>query len=103
LRSATAGSAYDDKQNFRVPVPMLGLGVKMGILANILEVRAKATGMAYSGSYYYDAMADIAVTPFPFFDIHGGFRTMKLKIDQVSDTYGNFDFTGPYIGAAINF
>jgi hypothetical protein len=103
LHSSTIGSAYDNTQDIHAPIPMIGLGAKIGLLANILEARAKITGMGYSGSFFYDAMADIAVTPFPFFDIHAGYRAMSLKIDNISDVYANMSFTGPYIGVAVGF
>ena len=57
---------YDTQKDIRVPVPMIGVGSKIGLLANILEARAKVTGMGYSGNFFYDAMADISLTPFPF-------------------------------------
>ena len=103
LHSSTIGSAYDNTQDIHAPIPIIGLGAKIGLLANILEARAKITGMGYSGSFFYDAMADVAVTPFPFFDIHAGYRAMSLKIDNISDVYANMSFTGPYIGVAVGF
>jgi hypothetical protein len=103
LHSSTIGSAYDNTQDIHAPIPMIGLGAKIGLLANILEARAKITGMGYSGSFFYDAMADVAVTPFPFFDIHAGYRAMSLKIDNISDVYANMSFTGPYVGVAVGF
>lgn len=86
---------------FTVPVPMVGAGVHVGLIANLLEARAKVTGIGYSGSYFVDALADIGFTPFPFTRIFGGYRYMKLKIDNVSDTFGNLDFYGPYVGLSI--
>lgn len=91
----------EQKQTFTVPVPMVGAGVHAGLIANILEARAKVTGMGYSSTYFVDALADIAVTPFPFTRISGGYRYMKLKIDNVSDTYGDMDFYGPYVGLTV--
>ena len=96
-------SVDDTKKEIHVPVPMIGVGAKIGLLANILEARAKVTGMGYSGSYFYDAQADIAVTPFPFLNIHGGYRAMSVKIDNVSDIYAKMDFYGPYAGLAVSF
>jgi hypothetical protein len=32
---------------------MIGVGVNIGLLANILEARAKITGMGYSDSFFY--------------------------------------------------
>jgi hypothetical protein len=96
-------SAYDTQKDIHLPIPMIGVGAKIGLLANILEVRAKVTGMGYSGSFFYDAMADLSVTPFPFLNIHGGYRAMSVKIDNVSDVYAKMDFTGPYVGLLISF
>jgi hypothetical protein len=99
----TSSLTGEQKQSFNIPIPMVGLGTHIGLIANLLEARAKATGMGYSGSYFIDASADISVTPFPFVDIHGGYRYMKLKIDNVSNVYGNMDFYGPFVGLTIGF
>jgi outer membrane protein len=96
-------SVYDTQKDIRVPIPMIGVGTKIGLLANILEARAKVTGMGYSGNFFYDAMADLSVTPFPFLNIHGGYRAMSVKIDNVSDVYAKMDFYGPYVGLLISF
>jgi outer membrane protein len=96
-------SAYDTKKDIHLPVPMIGVGTKIGLLANILEARAKVTGMGYSGDFFYDAMADISLTPFPFLNIHGGYRAMSLKTDNISDVYAKMDFYGPYVGLLISF
>ena len=96
-------SLYDTQKDIRVPIPMIGVGAKIGLLANILEARAKITGMGYSDSFFYDGLADISFTPFPFLNIHGGYRAMSLKIDNVSDIYAKMDFYGPYAGLAVSF
>jgi outer membrane protein len=95
--------AYDDKEDIHLPIPMIGLGARIGLLANILEARAKFVGMGYSGSFYYDGMADISLTPLPFINIHGGYRAMSVKIDNISDVTAKMDFYGPYAGLAVSF
>jgi outer membrane protein len=96
-------SSANTNKKIQVPIPMIGLGAKIGLLANILEARAKVTGMGYSGSFFYDAMADLSLTPIPFLNIHGGYRAMSVKIDNVSDVYAKMDFYGPYVGLLISF
>jgi hypothetical protein len=103
IHSSSVGSENDTQKNIQVPIPMIGVGVNIGLLANILEARAKITGMGYSDSFFYDGLADISFTPFPFLNIHGGYRAMSLKIDNVSDIYAKMDFYGPYVGLAISF
>ena len=97
------GGGYDESETFRAPIPMVGLGVHVGILADILEVRAKATGIGYSGNKFYEGLADVSLTPFPFLDIHGGYRIIKLEVDDISDVYSDIEFKGPYAGLTISF
>ena len=96
-------SVSDTQKDIHVPIPMIGVGAKIGLLANILEARAKVTGMGYSNSFFYDGLADISFTPFPFLNIHGGYRAMSVKIDNISDIYVKMDFYGPYVGLAVSF
>jgi len=86
----------------RVPIPMVGLGVHVGILAGLLEARAKVTGIAYSSNYLYEALADLSVTPFPFLDIHGGYKAIRLKIDH-NDNFLDAQFAGPYVGLTVSY
>lgn len=98
MNSTTAG---EQKQTFGVPIPMIGAGLHIGLIKNLLEARAKAAGIGYSGNYFIDALADVAVTPFPFTRLSAGYRYLKIKIDNVSDTYGDLDFYGPYLGLTV--
>jgi hypothetical protein len=86
----------------RAPVPMVGLGTHIGLLARILELRANVTGITYSGNYLYEALADLSLTPFPFLDIHAGYKVIRLKIDR-DDLFVDSQFTGPYIGLTVGF
>ena len=103
MKSSTPGSQFNVNETFTAPVPMLGIGAHIGLIKNILEARVKAAGMGYSGNVFYDALADISVTPFPFLDIHAGYRVMRLKIDGISDVYGDLKFSGPYAALTLSF
>ncbi len=92
----------DVKQSFSAPIPMVGIGAHIGLIANILEARAQVTGMGYSSSYVIEAMADISVTPFPFVDIHGGYKYIGLKMDR-SDYYMDATFSGPFVALTVGF
>jgi len=97
------GGGHDESETFKAPIPMLGLGVHVGILADILEARAKIAGIGYSGNKFYEGQADISLTPFPFIDIYAGYKIMKLDIDDISDVYADIEFKGPYIGVSVSF
>ena len=94
---------YDDKERFKVPVPMVGLDIHVGLLDNMIQARVKGAGVTYSGSTFYDAQADIAFTPVSVVAIHGGYRIMKLKIDDFSGVSTDIAFDGPYAGLTISF
>jgi len=99
MNSTTAGYT---KETFSLPIPMIGVGAHIGLLANILEARAKVTGMGYSGNTFYEALADISWTPFPFLDFHGGYKYIKIDVDE-DDVYMNSSFSGPYVALSFGF
>lgn len=100
LASAAAGSA---KENFSDPLPMAGVGAHVGLLLNLLEARAKVTGGYSNGRGIYDAMADLSVTPFPFLDIHAGYKIMKIPINDIGGNDTDMVFSGPYVGLTVGF
>lgn len=98
LSSGSIGTS----ETIRVPIPMFGIGVHAGLLANILEARANFTGIVYSKNYLYEAAADLSLTPFPFMDIHGGYKIIKLHLDA-KDVFFDSEFSGPYVALTIGF
>ena len=101
LKAASLG--LDESETFTVPVPMLGLAMHMGILVDILEARVRVAGTGYSGNKFYEGLADVSLTPFPFLDVHGGYKYMKFEVDDISDVYTDIEFAGPYIGLTLSF
>jgi hypothetical protein len=94
--------AGQQSNNLKAPIPMIGAAAHIGILANILEARAELTGIAYSGNHIYEALADISLTPFPFLDIHAGYKIIALRIDQ-SDVFFSGSIAGPYAAVTVSF
>jgi hypothetical protein len=102
LSGAVAGVIKQTSNNLKAPIPMIGAAAHIGILANILEARAEITGIAYSGNHLYEALADLSLTPFPFLDIHVGYKVIALRIDQ-SDVYFSGNIAGPYAALTVSF
>jgi len=103
FKMTAAGVGRDQKKSFDSVIPMVGLGAHVGLVANLLEARAQVTGGGYnSGDYAIEALADISLTPFPFLDIHGGYKIVKLKMDVKDYAMDSF-FTGPYIALTVGF
>ncbi len=93
----------EQSRSFNSFIPMIGVGAHIGILANLLEVRAQVTAGGYSSNNYsYEGMADLSLTPFPFLDIHAGYRLLQQKMD-INDYKMDTLYTGPYVGLTIGF
>ena len=99
IRSNTFNQS--EREDFTFPVPLVGLNFHMGLLADILEARVLATGFTYGDGTLIDAQADISWTPFPFLDIHGGYRYFSVDVDR-SDVEANFEVSGPYVALTLS-
>jgi outer membrane protein len=95
-------TGIDQREDFTVPIPMLGLNLHIGLLADILEARVRGTGMGYSGNMIYEIMGEISWTPFPFIDIHGGYKSFAVDIDE-DDVIFDYDTSGPYVALTLSF
>jgi len=93
----------EQDRSFNSIIPMIGVGAHIGLLANLLEARAQVTAGGYSSEIYsYEALADVSLTPFPFLDIHAGYRLLQQKMD-VNDYKMDTLYSGPYIGLSVGF
>ena len=95
-------TVIDEKEDFTLPIPMVGLNLHVGILAQILQARLRGTAISYSESTIYEVMGDISWTPLPFVDIHGGYRKFIIDIDEDDLTF-DYDMSGPYAALTVSF
>ena len=91
-----------EKEEFTLPIPMVGINLHLGILADILEARLRGAAIDYSGNNIYELMADISWKPFPFIDIHGGLKRFVVDIDE-DDVILDYSMSGPYAAITISF
>ena len=96
------GFPASESVDFSVPIPMVGLNLHVGIIADLLELRVLATGISYGDGTVLDGMADISFTPFPLMDIHGGYRVFTIDVDA-DDVEFNYDTSGPYVAVTVSF
>jgi outer membrane protein len=92
----------DEKEDFTLPIPMIGLNLHFGLLADVLEARLRGTAIGYAGNAIYELMADISWTPLPFLDIHGGYKSFVIDIDE-DDVIFDYDMSGPYVALTVSF
>ena len=92
----------DEKEDFTFPIPMIGLNLHIGMLADVLEARLRGTAIGYAGNAIYELMADISWTPLPFLDIHGGYKSFVIDIDE-DDVVFDYDMSGPFVALTLSF
>jgi outer membrane protein len=95
-------TGIDEKKDFTLPIPMIGLNLHIGMLADVLEARLRGTAIGYAGNAIYELMADISWTPLPFLDIHGGYKTFVIDIDE-DDVIFDYDMSGPFVAVTLSF
>lgn len=100
--ASMASATFETKANFTAPIPMVGANFHVGLLKDLIEARILATGIAYHNSMAFDGQAEISLTPFPFVDIHGGYRYLKIDVDEDNVKF-NFDNSGIYVAATVSF
>jgi hypothetical protein len=89
-------------QSVHQPVPGLGIAAHIGLLADILEARARVSGIAYGSNNLFEALGELSWTPFPFLDLTAGYRYLQVHIDN-SDLFLSAQLTGPYVGVTVSF
>lgn len=100
LQSATTG--LEESKDFIAPIPMLGLNLHVGLIADLLEARALGTGIGYADAKVFDGQAEVSLTPLPFLGIHGGYRIFFIDVNR-DDVDFNYDTSGPYLGVTVKF
>jgi len=94
-------TALSEREDYTLPVPLLGLNFHLGILEDILEARILATGIGYWDGHMVDAQAELSFTPIPFVDIHAGYRTFFVGVDA-DDLDLDYNTSGVYVGITVS-
>ena len=102
LRSSTG--TPDEKVDFRVPVPVVGLAFRTyPTITRIVSLGAELVGV-YAGStgHYLDGEASITFSPWPFVELTGGYRVIDLEGEDGDDKL-DFFLHGPFASLTIRF
>ncbi|MCI0370867.1 MAG: hypothetical protein L0214_05685 [candidate division NC10 bacterium] len=102
LRDITSG--LDEKVDFRVPVPVVGLAFRAyPTITRIVSVGAELVGV-YAGSrgHYVDGEASVTFSPWPFVELKGGYRVIDLEGEEGDDKLDLF-LHGPFAALTLRF
>ncbi|MBI4413800.1 MAG: hypothetical protein HY576_05420 [candidate division NC10 bacterium] len=98
----TAGT-QDEKADFRVPFPVLGLAFRAYPITRILSVGAEVVGVTIgSKGHYLDGEASVTLSPWPFVEITGGYRVINLHGEDGDDEL-DLLLHGPFASLILRF
>lgn len=100
--SSAPALGLNGEGNFYAGIPMLGIGVQAGLLANWLEFRGKVTGSTFSGDTFMGVDAALSLTPFPYMDLTCGYKYIKYDYEQ-DNVMLDVTLSGPYVGLTIRY
>lgn len=91
--NSTSASAGTD---FQVPIPMLYAKARFDVPTTDLSFQAEGNYVTYDGHTLYDAEIGVRYTFALGLGLEGGYKTMKLKLDNIDDFTMDTDFSGAY-------
>ena len=100
VKITTSGS--EEKADFSLPVPMVGLNLKMGMMSDVIAAHVRGTGIAYSEDNLYEIMGEVSWTPMPFLSVYGGYKAFAINVDE-DDINLDYNLAGPYAAIELSF
>ena len=86
----------DESADFQVPIPMLYGKARFDVPSTDLSFQVEGNYISYNGNTLYDAEAGIRYTFVLGLGLEAGYKTMKLKLDDIDDLTMDTDFSGAY-------
>ncbi len=84
-------------------VPMLYAGVGVDLPFTGLSVSADGSVIGYQDNTFYDFTVKANYTTPWLLGVDVGYRTLKLDLDDLDDSYSDVEFEGPYAGVYLQF
>ena len=95
ITGASSGTATADISGW---VPMLYLGAAVDLPLTGLSIEADGSLITYQSSSYYDYNLRVKYTTPWRIGFMGGYRAMKLDLDDFDESFSDIEFDGPYAG-----
>ncbi len=86
----------DESTDFQVPIPMLYGKVRLDVPATDLSFQVEGNYVTYDGHTLYDAEAGVRYTFVLGLGLEAGYKTIKLKLNDIDGLSMDADFSGAY-------
>jgi len=94
--SVKDNKGLSESTDFQVPVPMLYAKARFDVPTTDLSFQAEGNYVTYDGNTLYDAEVGVRYTLALGLGLEAGYKTMKLKLDDIDDLSMDTDFSGAY-------
>jgi len=89
-------AGLSESTDFQLPVPMLYAKARFDVPTTDLSFQAEGNYVTYDGNTLYDAEVGVRYTLALGLGLEAGYKTMKLKLDDIDDLSMDTDFSGAY-------
>ena len=86
----------NESSEFQVPIPMLYAKARFDVPATDISLQAEGNYISYDGNTLYDAEVGLRYTFLLGLGLEAGYKTMKLKLNDVDDLSMDSDFSGAF-------
>ena len=90
------GAIVNESTDFSTPIPALYGKVRFDVPTTDLSFQVEGNYISYDGNVFYDAEAGVRYTLALGVGLEAGYKTMKIKLDNVDDITMDADFSGAY-------
>ncbi len=99
----TPPKPINESTSFSVPVPMVYAKARVPIPATDIALQVEGNYVSYSGNQFYDFEAGVRYSFALGVGLEGGYKSMKLKLDDVDDLTLDTTFSGAYAKLVWDF
>ena len=99
----TPPTPINESTSFNVPVPMLYAKARVPVPSTDISFQAEGNYISYSGNQFYDFEAGVRYTFALGLGLEGGYKSMKLKLNDVDDLNLDSTFSGAYAKLVWDF
>lgn len=97
------GRSINESTEFNVPVPMVYAKARVPIPSTGLALQAEGNYISYSGNQFYDFEAGVRYTLALGLGLEGGYKALKIKLDDVDDLSLDSTYSGAYAKLVWDF
>ena len=96
-------NVLNESNTFSVPIPMLYAKARVDIPTTDISFQAEGNYISYDGNQFYDLEAGVRYTLALGLGFEGGYKSMKLKLNNVDDLTLDSTFSGAYAKLVWDF